>query len=96
VGGQAWKPQIHYIDWQPPANNFLHYTPQFTLTSAEAEKRADLVLFVNGIPLAVIECKAHTRQNGLKEARKQLLAYQWYVPQLFYYAQLLIAALSRA
>ena len=51
----------------------------------------DLVVFVNGIPLAVIECKAPTVENALKKGIDQLARYQREIPKIFWYANMLVS-----
>ena len=50
---------LNYIDWKNPANNVFHATAEFAVERARSTEtaRPDIVLFVNGIPLVVIECK---------------------------------------
>ena len=84
---------LRYIDWENWENNVFHATTEFTLQRAGSQKlcRPDIVLFVNGIPFAVIECKAPT--VDLSHAVTDLLAYQSaeYVPELFKSVQLVLA-----
>ncbi|MEZ6193254.1 MAG: type I restriction endonuclease [Phycisphaerales bacterium] len=51
--------QLDYIDWQRPENNVYHVTEEFEVerSGSHEKRRPDVVLFVNGIPLVVIECK---------------------------------------
>ena len=53
---------LKYIDWEHPENNVFHVTEEFSCDSWDKQHnvRPDIVVFVNGIPLAVIECKAPT------------------------------------
>ena len=53
------RASIHYIDWKNPANNTYHCTAEFKVERIGHQKHyiPDIVLFVNGIPLVVIECK---------------------------------------
>ena len=50
---------LNYIDWKNPANNVFHATAEFSVERARSMEtaRPDIVLFVNGIPFVVIECK---------------------------------------
>lgn len=60
VEGETRSHTLRYIDWQTPANNVFHVVPEFEVTRARRTDSyiPDLVLFVNGIPLGVIEGKA--------------------------------------
>lgn len=86
---------IRYIDWEHPERNAFHVTEEFAVESAGAadSRRPDLVLFVNGIPLSVIECKRADIRNPVREAISQHIRNQKeeYIPRLFWYAQLLLA-----
>lgn len=85
---------LKYIDWEHPERNVYHVTEEFSCDSWDKQKNArpDIVLFVNGIPFAVIECKAPTVSED--QAVEQMIRNQGkdYIPQLFKYAQIVIAA----
>nr|WP_298249666.1 type I restriction endonuclease subunit R [uncultured Halomonas sp.] len=72
---------LRYIDWDEPANNVFTVVNQFKVKcppghdSAKGHVIPDLVLFVNGIPLVVVECKSRTVPEGLSEAVDQLRRY---------------------
>lgn len=100
IGGERKGRSLHYIDWESPENNVYHITDEFTVERRQTQdtRRADLVLFVNGIPFVVIECKRRDKdaQSGDKQVDKgikQLITYQRddEIPQLFQYVQLLMA-----
>jgi type I restriction enzyme, R subunit len=88
---------LNYIDWKNPENNIFHVTQEFEVSkSASFEtRRPDLVLFVNGIPLMVIECKRPDLRSGdpVAEAVSQQIRNQkeGEIPKLFMYSQILIA-----
>src|SRR5690606_15637919 len=91
---------LRFIDWNTPSNNAFHVTEEFPVERKGSSKtrRPDLVLFVNGIPLVVIECKRpdqHSTEHGtpVQQAISQHLRNQQpdEVPQLFIHAQLLLA-----
>lgn len=64
---------LRYIDWENPANNVYHVTEEFSVLRAERTDhyRPDLVLFVNGIPMVVIECKSPRIKDPMDEAIRQ-------------------------
>lgn len=72
---------IHFFDWDVPENNRFTVINQFKVKcppghdSAKQHVIPDLVLFVNGIPLVVIECKGRTVPEGLQDAVDQLRRY---------------------
>jgi type I restriction enzyme R subunit len=91
---------LRFIDWENPANNAFHVTEEFSVERRGSAKtrRPDLVLFVNGIPLVVIECKRpdlHSAEHGtpVAQAISQHLRNQQpdEVPHLYLHAQLLLA-----
>ncbi len=59
IDGDSTSPSLKYIDWQHPENNVYHVTDEFSVErrGTHTKRRPDIVLFVNGIPLVVIECK---------------------------------------
>jgi len=88
---------LQYIDWSPEtwlSNNVFHVTEEFVVerTGSHETCRPDLVLFVNGIPLCVIECKRPDIKDAIDEAVSQQLRNQRddYIPKLFLYSQLLL------
>jgi type I restriction enzyme R subunit len=90
---------IDYIDWKNPENNIYHCTAEFKVERADFQKfyTPDIVLFVNGIPLVVMECKhstdARTRHKPIDRAIDRLGDYQAKggIPQLLMFSQLLLA-----
>ena len=59
VDGDTRGRSLKYIDWDNPENNVFHVCKEFDVERPGSSKtrRPDIVLFVNGIPLCVIECK---------------------------------------
>ncbi len=92
IEGDSKSYSFRYIDWENPANNAFHVTAEFAVerTGSSQTKRCDIVGFVNGIPLLVIENKRPT--ESLKKADSQLIGYQNEdnIPQLFHFTQLLM------
>lgn len=92
IDGDSKSYSFRYIDWENPENNALHVSAEFTVerTGSTRTRRCDIVAFVNGLPLLVIENKRPTEE--LKKADSQLIRYQSEddIPQLFHFAQLLI------
>ncbi|MDW3224191.1 MAG: type I restriction endonuclease subunit R [Paracoccaceae bacterium] len=93
IDGDSKSYSFRYIDWENPDNNVFHVTAEFSVerTASSQTKRCDIVAFVNGIPILVIENKRPT--ESLKKADSQLIGYQNEdnIPQLFHFAQLLIS-----
>ncbi|EPN4956307.1 type I restriction endonuclease subunit R [Vibrio diabolicus] len=99
VDGKKASPTVALIDWQNPANNSFVFTEEFTVTrsSGVESRRPDIVCFVNGIPLVVIEAK---RPDGnakkgptIDEGISQSLRNQRHdeIPLLFAYSQLILS-----
>ena len=95
IDGDTKSFSLNYIDWNDYSKNIFHVTEEFPVTRRGLKEtaRPDLVLFVNGIPLCVIECKRPDQQDSLMEAVSQQIRNQGeeYIPHLFYYSQLLLA-----
>ena len=89
---------LRYLDWEHPENNLFHVTEEYAVDSLDKlhNARPDIVLFVNGIPFAVIECKAP--QVSVDQAVEQMVRNQRseYIPQLFKYAQIVLATNKNA
>ena len=96
--GKMLSFNLRYIDWDNPQNNVFHVTEEFAVDSQDRQHNArpDIVLFINGIPFAVIECKApHIPVEGAvgQMIRNQQAAY---IPHLFKFAQLVVATNKNA
>ncbi|KUH34001.1 restriction endonuclease subunit R [Thermococcus celericrescens] len=71
------SPTVRYIDFENPENNSFIAISQFkvNIPGTEGHIIPDIVLFVNGLPLVVVECKSPTIADPLDEAIKQLMRY---------------------
>ena len=94
IDGDTKSFTLNYIDWKRPENNVFHVTEELEVERAARPQacRADIVLFVNGIPFAVIECDRPDEKNAIKNAvAKQLRNQQSeYIPRFFAYSQILL------
>lgn len=82
---------VWLIDFENPDNNEFIVANQFTVIENGNNKRPDVILFVNGIPLVVIELKNPADENAtVKSAFKQLETYKAIIPSLFTYNGLMI------
>ena len=106
VMGRSYEEQVEdrrlsfdlkYVDWNPETyleNNVFHVTQEFSVDSHTGENnaRVDIVLFVNGIPFAAIECKSGV--VSVDQAVDQSIRNQTdsYIPQLFKYTALVVAS----
>jgi type I restriction enzyme R subunit len=95
IDGDAKSFPMHYIDWKHPENNVCHITDEFGVErpGSHETRRPDIVVFVNGIPFAIIECKSPDVKDALDQAISQHIRNQHEneIPKLFVYAQLLLA-----
>jgi type I restriction enzyme R subunit len=77
---------VWLVDFKNPENNDFLVTNQFTVIENDVKKRPDIILFVNGLPLVVIELKNSADENAtVKSAFKQLQTYKQTIPSLFAY-----------
>lgn len=88
-GGKKVSKNFRFIDFQNPNKNSFHVTAEF-VASGKQNIRPDIVVFVNGIPFAIIENKKSG--VGVKDAINQMNRNQGpeFCPKLFTYTQLLI------
>ena len=99
VEGDRKSPQIRYVDWQKPERNQFHVVPEFEVQRADGGRlRPDLVLFVNGIPFAVVECKRRDKNASIEAGIHQMLRNQKPsgIPRLFYTAQMVLSVQPNA
>jgi type I restriction enzyme R subunit len=83
--------KIWLIDFQNPENNEFIAVNQFTIIENRNNKRPDLIVFVNGLPLVVFEIKNGTDETtNLQQAYNQLQTYKQLIPSLFNYNALLV------
>lgn len=98
IGNDRKSFTINYIDWNNIENNVFHVAEEFEVnrTSSDKKYRPDIVLFVNGIPLCIIECKRPDIKGPLEEAKSQHLRNQQEegIPHLYKYSQILLALTS--
>ena len=95
VLGETRSFDLRYVDWQYPERNAFHVTEEFEVerTASTETCRPDIALFINGIPVGVIECKRPDLDKPMEEAISQQIRNQKteYIPRLFLYSQLLLA-----
>ena len=91
-GGQASAP-VRLIDFDNPENNDFVACNQFTVIEGNINRRPDVILFVNGLPLVVLEFKnPGADKPTLQHAFNQLQTYKTQIPSLFTYNELLIVS----
>lgn len=85
--------KVRLVDFDNVENNEFIVSNQFTVTENNSTKRPDVVLFVNGLPLVVIELKNPVDENAtVAKAFMQLQNYKNAIPSLFYYNAVLVAS----
>lgn len=93
IEGDSKSFNLNYIDWRNPGRNKFHVTVEYSVERSRSTEtaRPDIVLFVNGIPFCVIECKAP--QVEVEQAVSQSIRNQNddYIPKLFIYSQMVLA-----
>ena len=86
IGDKVWL-----FDFRNPKNNEFLAVNQFTVIENNNNRRPDIVLFVNGLPLAIIELKNPADENAtVKTAFNQFETYKTQIPSLFNYNEILV------
>ncbi|MBD1396756.1 HsdR family type I site-specific deoxyribonuclease [Pontibacter sp. JH31] len=95
IEGNKKSYTLQYINWQDWSKNVFHVTEEYSVMRAASQDhyRPDVVLFVNGIPLCVIECKRSDMKDPLEQAISQHLRNQQEdgIRSLYVYAQLCLS-----
>jgi type I restriction enzyme R subunit len=90
-GGHSRGDLVWLVDFKNPENNDFLVANQFTVIENNVNKRPDVVLFVNGLPLVIIELKNPVDENAtIKSAFKQFQTYKQTIPGLFTYNSIMI------
>lgn len=91
--GRNTVEKLWLFDFDNPSNNNFLAVNQLTIIEGNNNKRPDIVVFVNGLPLVVIELKNSTdEQVGISEAYNQLQTYKSTIPSLFQYNAFLVTS----
>lgn len=92
VEGDSKSFTLRYIDWGDWKNNVFDVTAEFSVERTRSDKtaRPDIVLFVNGIPFAVIECKSPKVEVAQAVSQSIRNQQDEYIPRLFAYVQLVM------
>ncbi|MFZ1699746.1 MAG: HsdR family type I site-specific deoxyribonuclease [Pyrinomonadaceae bacterium] len=95
VDGDIKSFTLQYIDWKDIRNNVFHVAEEFSVMRSTTKEhyRPDIVLFINGIPFCIIECKRPDMKEPLKQAISQQLRSQQEdgIRSLYVYTQLLLS-----
>jgi len=84
--GQDRGERVWLVDFQNPENNVFFSINQFTVIERNQNKRPDVILYVNGLPLVVIELKNPADAHAtIRKAYDQIQTYKIVIPSLFFY-----------
>jgi type I restriction enzyme R subunit len=96
IDGDKKSFTLQYIDWQDIRNNVFHVTEEYSVMRSTSKEhyRPDIVLFVNGIPFCIIECKRPDMKEPIAQAVSQQLRNQHEdgIRNLYVYAQCLLSS----
>ena len=93
LGGTVTWPHVSVLDYEHPANNDWLAVNQFTVVEGQHERRPDVVLFVNGLPLGLIELKNPADEKAtVWTAWQQIQTYKAELSKLFAFNAALIAS----
>ncbi|MCG2362649.1 type I restriction endonuclease subunit R [Staphylococcus epidermidis] len=91
--GQSVVEIVKIVDFEHPQNNDFLAVNQLTVVNGDYTKRPDIVLFINGLPIVVIELKNSTNETvGVEDGYHQLETYKMLIPQLFTFNEVLITS----
>lgn len=89
--GEEIHQKVRLVDFQKPDNNRFDVVNQLTIKGSRGNRRPDVMLYVNGLPLVVMELKNPADENAtLKNAYNQLQTYKNDIKACFVYNQLLV------
>jgi len=82
---------VRLIDWAEPKNNEWLAVNQFSIKGPHHTRRPDIILFVNGLPLVLLELKNPADENAdIWKAYDQIQTYKEQIPDVFHYNELLV------
>ena len=90
VNGEERSTLVYLVDFKNPANNDFSVANQWTFIE-NSEKRPDVILFINGLPLVVVELKSPSREEtDASDAYRQLRNYMYEIPSMFIYNEVCV------
>jgi type I restriction enzyme R subunit len=91
IDGETRGDFVRLVDWETPANNEWLAVNQFSIKGPRHTRRPDIILFVNGLPLVLIELKNPADENAdVWKAYDQIQTYKEQIPDVFQYNEVLI------
>lgn len=92
-GDEKMTDHVQLIDFQNPDNNQFLVVNQFMVQGTKMNRRPDVVMFINGLPIAVIELKNPADENAdVWDAHNQLQTYKEEIPDLFVFNEALVVS----
>lgn len=86
VQGEERSALVRLVDYQHPQQNTFYVVNQFTFQENGNTRRPDVILFINGLPLVLMELKSPSKDEvGAENAYNQIRNYMQDIPSLFYY-----------
>lgn len=84
---------VRLVDWANPQNNEFWAVSQFTIKGPHHTRRPDIILFINGLPLVLIELKNTVNENAdIWKAYDQIQTYKAQIPDVFEYNEILVVS----
>ncbi|MDK9877487.1 type I restriction endonuclease, partial [Staphylococcus equorum] len=91
--GETINDLVYVFDFNNPENNDFLAVNQLIVVNGDDNKRPDVVLFINGLPVVVIELKSSTNESvGVEDGYHQLETYKMKIPQLFNHNAVLVTS----
>ncbi len=91
VKGEECSSIVHLIDYARMDNNTFYIVNQFTYIENGNNRRPDIILFVNGLPLVLMELKSPSKDEaGTENAYNQIRNYMQDIPSMFHYNALCV------
>jgi type I restriction enzyme R subunit len=92
-GGTTLTPRLRVVDFDRPDENDWVVVNQFTIVEGPVQRRPDLIVFLSGLPVAILELKNPADEDATAQAAyDQLQTYKLQLPTLFGYNELLVAS----
>lgn len=86
VGGEERNGIVYLVDYRHPEKNIFHVVNQFTYIENGNNRRPDIILFINGLPLVLMELKSPSKDEvGAEDAYNQIRNYMHDIPSIFNY-----------
>jgi type I restriction enzyme R subunit len=90
-GGSLRNGLVRLVDYDSPERNEFWAVNQFTVTDGRRNRRPDVVLFVNGLPLVLVELKNPADEDAtIRKAFRQIQTYKEEIPAIFAYNEIVI------